>query len=145
MYKRRKRKGQAIVEMAMVFPFFLLIVVCGIIDFGFAFYNYQTLQQIANDTAQWAAESLKDENNISAITEYANKLKPTWWSGTYTVGTPTWTDLTTTGKLINVNVSYTSPAYTPFYQTMFSATTGNNGIQLAAVASYKRLTQLKRY
>jgi len=145
MYKRRKRKGQAIVEFAMVFPFFLLIVVGGIIDFGFAFYNYQTLQQIANDTAQWAAESLPDPNNITAITEYANKQRPTWWTGAFTVNTPTWTDLTTSGQLINISVSYTSPAYTPFYQTMFSAATGNNGIQLATTASYKRLTQLKRY
>jgi Flp pilus assembly protein TadG len=145
MYKQRKRKGQAIVEFAMVFPFFLLVVVGGIIDFGFAFYNYQTLQQIANDTAQWAAESLKDETNASAITEYANSLRPSWWTGSFTVGTPTWVDLTTTGKIINVSVAYTSPAYTPFYQTMFSATTGNKGIQLSATASYKRLTTLKRY
>ena len=88
MYKRRKTKGQAIVEMAMVFPFFLLIVVGGIIDFGFAFYNYQTLQQIANDTAQWAAESLKDVNDTGAIVEYANGMRPTWWTGAYTVSTP---------------------------------------------------------
>lgn len=146
MFKRRKTKGQAIVEMAMVFPFFLLIVVGGIIDFGFAFYNYQTLQQIANDTAQWAAESLKNVNDSGAITEYANSLRPTWWTGAYTVGTPSVTTLPLTGgTMVNIGITYNSPAYTPFYQTMFEATTGNTGIQLAAAASYKRLETLKRY
>ncbi|GAB1353812.1 hypothetical protein MASR1M12_25500 [Erysipelotrichia bacterium] len=42
--KRKKNKGQAIVELALVFPFFLLIILGGIIDFGFAFYNYVTLR-----------------------------------------------------------------------------------------------------
>lgn len=144
MFKRRRKKGQAIVEMAMVFPFFLLIVVGGIIDFGFAFYNYLALQQIANDTAQWAAETRTDEST-GPIVEHANNLRPTWWTGTYTVQTPTWNDLTTTGRYVSVIITYNSPAYTPFYQTIFHATTGNTGIKLAAGASYKKLETLKRY
>lgn len=32
-----RRNGQAIVEMALLVPFFLLVIVGGIVDFGFAF------------------------------------------------------------------------------------------------------------
>jgi len=136
MFKRRKKKGQAIVEMALVFPFFLLIVVGGIIDFGFAFYNYLALQQITNDTAQWAAEIHKDEISADVI-EHGNELKPTWWEGVYNVQPPVWDDLDTGGRYVSVTITYTSPAYTPFYQTMFQATTSVKGINLAAQASYK--------
>ncbi|MBU1107430.1 MAG: pilus assembly protein [Candidatus Riflebacteria bacterium] len=137
MFKRRKKKGQAIVEMALVFPFFLLIVVGGIIDFGFAFYNFLTLQQIANDTAQWAAEKHKEET-AGEILDYGNALRPTWWdAASYIVQAPTWSDLTTGGRSVSIIVTFNSPAYTPFYQTMFQATTGNTGINLAAQASYK--------
>ena len=41
--KRKKKKGQAIVEMAILFPVFLLVIVGGVVDFGFAFYNMRII------------------------------------------------------------------------------------------------------
>lgn len=140
MYRKKKRKGQAIVEMALVFPFFLLIIVGGIIDFGFAFYNFLALQQVVNDTAQWAAESQGKDTvpSSSEITSYANSRRPAWWTGTFTVSPPVIEDLTSTGgKYVSLIMTYESPTYTPFYQIIFEATTGASHIRLAAQAAYK--------
>ena len=137
---RRKRKGQAIVEMALVFPFFLLIVIGGLIDFGFAFYNFLTLQQLANDTAQWAADNNATDGEIS---DYVNNRKPDWWSGVFTVHPVEPTILVTGGETVNVLLSYESPAYTPFYQTMLQATTGHTSVRLATLAAYKKPELIK--
>lgn len=141
MFRKRRRKGQAIVEMALVFPFFLLIVVGGLIDFGFAFYNYLSLQQIANDAAQWGAESLGNGQvqSNSAIVAHANNQRPAWWTGAFTVNTPSLEPLTTdTGSnAIVVSMTYESPTFTPFYQIIFQATSGAPSIRLAARAAYK--------
>ncbi|NCB38106.1 MAG: pilus assembly protein [Erysipelotrichia bacterium] len=136
---RKRKKGQAIVEMALVFPFFLLIIVGGLIDFGFAFYNFLALQQVANDTAQWAAESngkIGVTQNTD-ISQYANSKKPSWWTGTFTVHPVQVESLTTGGQILKVILSYESPTYTPFYQTIFKATTGVGYIKLATLAAYK--------
>jgi hypothetical protein len=139
MFRKKRKKGQAIVEMALVFPFFLLVVVGGLIDFGFAFYNFLTLQQIANDAAQWAAESngTAGVTSQTSISDYANSRRPSWWTGAFTVHPPRITPLTTGGQTITLLVSYESPTYTPFYQTIVSATSGSSSIRLAAAAAYK--------
>ena len=136
----KKRRGQAIVEMALVFPFFLLIVIGGIIDFGFAFYNHLTLQQIANNTAKFAAY-----NNSSTIktSEYANSLKPKWWEGNFSVYPSEPKDMDTGGKVFKVMISYDSPAYTPFYKTMYKAIKGTQYIKLYSQAAYKAPEHLK--
>ncbi|MBI3039858.1 pilus assembly protein [bacterium] len=133
---RKIRKGQAIVELALLFPFFLLIIVGGIIDFGFAFYNFVTLQQIANDTARYGAEGngtsgVSDSNILS----FANSKKPSWWSGTYS---PSVSRVSISGAtVIRVVISYQTPVYTPFYQTLLGSFTSNTFIPLSVVAAYQ--------
>jgi Flp pilus assembly protein TadG len=51
---RRHRKGQALVEFAIVLPI-LLLVLGGIIQFGILFWAQNTVTQIARDTGRWAA------------------------------------------------------------------------------------------
>ena len=131
----RRKKGQAIVEMALLFPFFLLVIVGGLIDFGFAFYNSLTLQQIANDSAQWAAD-----NNIKVnqeIKNYINGRKPGWWQGAFVPAEPEQVVLQSGGTVLRIRINYDSPTYTPFYQTILSGITGAPSIKLAALASYK--------
>ncbi len=133
---KNKKKGQAIVELAVVFPFFLLIILGGIIDFGFAFYNYVTLQGIANDAASWAAEN--SVTGDSAVTNFVNATakKPTWMSKQI-AATVNVVSLPSGVDLVRVNLTYDSPVYTPFYQTMFSATTGSPSIPLGTMAAYQ--------
>ncbi|MCI6283562.1 TadE/TadG family type IV pilus assembly protein [Selenomonas sp.] len=52
----KNRKGQSLIEFAMVFPFFLLALY-GILYFGFLFADYVTLNDIARSTARTAALS----------------------------------------------------------------------------------------
>lgn len=138
MFRRKRKKGQALVEMAMVFPFFLLIIVGGLIDFGFAFYNYLTLQQIANDVAQWAAESNGSIGQPeSSIGPYAFSQKPSWWTGNFTVHPPQTIQVSNNENVIKIGMTYESPTYTPFYQIIFKAGSGSTSIKLSTIAAYK--------
>lgn len=51
---RRRRKGQALVEFAIILPL-LLLLVGGIIQFGVLFWAQNTLTQVTRDTGRWAA------------------------------------------------------------------------------------------
>ena len=51
---RRSEKGQAMVEMALVLPI-LLVLVGGIMDFGWLFYNQLALNNAAREGARYAA------------------------------------------------------------------------------------------
>lgn len=57
--KKRKESGQAIVEFALVLPLFLLLVM-GIIDFGWLFYNYTTFENSARNAARIACVEYED-------------------------------------------------------------------------------------
>ncbi|MBF0499515.1 MAG: pilus assembly protein [Candidatus Riflebacteria bacterium] len=142
---RKKRRGQGMVELAFLFPFFLLVIVGGIIDFGFAFYNLVTLQEIANDAAQFAAESNGHSgvSDVTAIQAHVNASVPQWW-GTVTASS---TDIVIPGSnpattCKRVLLSYPSRTYTPFYQTMLHAVAGSTAINLQAVAVYQVPTSL---
>lgn len=50
----KRQKGQDIVEFALLLPIFLLVL-CGIIYFGFMFGDYQTVQGIVRNAAREAA------------------------------------------------------------------------------------------
>ena len=144
--RRRRKSGQAIVEMAVLFPFFLLIIVGGIIDFGFAFYNFLSLQQIANNAAQFAAEGKSDglaspdsPPNDAQVIEFITSKKPQWWTGT--LQTHPIISVTTSDGLAQIKkvyITYESPVYTPFYQTMLGSLTGNGSIRLTVLAAYQR-------
>lgn len=131
----KRKKGQAIVEMALLFPFFLLVIVGGLIDFGFAFYNAITLQQIANDSAKWAAD--KNITSDEVINNFISGRKPDWWQGSFRVESIEQVALPSGGTTLRILIKYESPTYTPFYQTMLKGITGAPSINLAALASYK--------
>lgn len=48
-----REKGQALVEFALVLPI-LLMLLCGIIDFGWIYYNQITLNNAAREGARYA-------------------------------------------------------------------------------------------
>lgn len=135
---KRRRRGQSLVELAILMPFFMLIIVGGIIDFGFAFYNMLTLQQLANDAASWAAETNGLEGqDQSSVFAYINSKKPAYWSGTLTPGYTNNVPLDTGGKAVRVTITYENPFYTPVYQTLLQTITGNTFLTLSALAVYQ--------
>ncbi|HOT30242.1 MAG TPA: pilus assembly protein [Candidatus Ozemobacteraceae bacterium] len=142
--RRAGSRGQVLVEMAVVMPFFLLVILGGIVDFGMAFHNFVVLQQIADDTARYAAEENGPHGftTVGPISRYAQTRKPSWWTGTFIVHPPEIIPLETpaessTPKAVRVTISYCSPTYTPFYHTMFNAVSGFSSIRIQAAAAYK--------
>lgn len=51
---RRSEKGQAMVEMALILPV-LILIIGGIVDFGWLFYNKLALNNAAREGARYAA------------------------------------------------------------------------------------------
>jgi Flp pilus assembly protein TadG len=68
----KKRKGQSVVEFALVLPLFLLIMF-GVIYTGMLFHDYITVSNIARTSAREAAVTAKDEYGTIA-THYEGQL-----------------------------------------------------------------------
>ena len=159
MKTTERKKGQSIVEMALLFPLFLLIVVGGIIDFGFAFYNVVALQQLASDAASSASENVAtrlsrinpsnealrnqasvkqtvDQDTLNYIYNYSSP--PINWheAGIYNAVTE-WLPMTDGSQMVRVSLEYRSKTYTPFYQTFVNAATGSDSITLRTQAVFK--------
>ncbi len=72
MKKRRTRRrlrgedGQAMLEFALVLPIFLLIL-CGILDFGWLYYNQLALNNICREGARYAVVSTAENHDTSGI------------------------------------------------------------------------------
>lgn len=63
LQRMRDRKGQGSLEFAFVFPFFVLMIF-GIMYFGFLFADYSTLNDIARSTARAASISSQPDDTI---------------------------------------------------------------------------------
>ena len=75
-FKSRKEKredGQAMVEFALVLPIFLLIL-CGIIDFGWLFYNQLSLNNACREGARYAVVNTAEGASTQAIEEHIENL-----------------------------------------------------------------------
>ena len=59
---KKDQKGQSMVEFAVIFPFFLFLIL-SIAYFSFAFADYLQLQHIARDSARMASIAAGDKNN----------------------------------------------------------------------------------
>ena len=58
--KRRRERGQSLVEFALVLPI-LLMLLCGIIDFGWVYYNQIALSNAAREGARYAVIHYDDK------------------------------------------------------------------------------------
>jgi len=134
---RKKREGQVIFEAALVFPFFLLIVIGGIIDFGVAFYNLISIQQIAEDAVKFASEEASRGNfSDQAVRDFIFARKPAWWDGNFVI--PPIEEIQSSdgeAKIKKIKIVYGSPMYTPFYISMLKAASGDRVLQLSVFAA----------
>ena len=62
----QREDGQAMVEFALILPIFLLIL-CGIIDFGWLFYNQLSLNNVCREGARYAVVNTADNADTQAI------------------------------------------------------------------------------
>ncbi len=147
------------VELCLVLPILIIVLLGGIIDFGYAFYNYITLQQLTNDTAMFASSPYVPitEQNASgtseigqsdqAIIEYVKAHKPPMWEF---VGTPSPVHnnlfvtlpapFKTADGLANVRrvtMDYRSPLLTPFWKSVATYSRWKEGIPLRTSSAFQ--------
>ena len=66
MRRRRRNSGQSLVEFALVLPVFLLLL-GGIIDFGFMFYSRITVINAAREGARSAVTAIDNPTSIPSL------------------------------------------------------------------------------
>jgi Flp pilus assembly protein TadG len=129
--RRRRTRGQALVEFALVLPIFMLLVT-GMLDFGFALYSRMTVINAAREGAR-AAVTAADKTLIpvlvsSAVDRADNGLtlgKSAACVAIATIPAPCrFTSsgpgtLAKPGDAVNVSVTYT---YQTFFPLFFGAT-----------------------
>lgn len=77
MSKKDKREdGQAMVEFALILPIFLLIL-CGILDFGWLFYNQLSLNNACREGARYAVVNTAEDANTQAIINHIENATTT--------------------------------------------------------------------
>lgn len=72
---RKREDGQSALEFALILPI-LLIVVCGIIDFGWLLYNQLAVSNTARESARFAVVNASTTTGPALITAKANAIAP---------------------------------------------------------------------
>ena len=73
---KKREDGQAMVEFALILPIFLLIL-CGIIDFGWLFYNQLSLNNACREGARYAVVNTADDASTQAIKNHIENTTTT--------------------------------------------------------------------
>ena len=73
---KKNEDGQAMVEFALILPVFLLIL-CGIIDFGWLFYNQLSLNNACREGARYAVVNTADDASTQAIINHIENTTTT--------------------------------------------------------------------
>ena len=105
----KQRKGQSLVETALVIPI-LLLILTGIIDFGMLFNNYLVVSNASREGARSAAIGSTDAQINTVVNNVASTLDP----AKLTVNiTPDQTAGRSTGSSVVVTVQYKYSMITP--------------------------------
>ena len=91
--KFRREDGQAMVEFALILPIFLLIL-CGIIDFGWLFYNQLSLNNACREGARYAVVHTAENADTQSIINHIENMSTTVFAN----------------DAVDITVEYTSPA-----------------------------------
>lgn len=91
--KFKGEDGQAMVEFALILPIFLLIL-CGIIDFGWLFYNQLSLNNACREGARYAVVHTADNADTGAIINHIENTTTTVFAN----------------DGIEIDISYSSPS-----------------------------------
>lgn len=91
-FLQRREDGQAMLEFALILPIFLLIL-CGIIDFGWLFYNQLALNNICREGARYAIVNTAADHSTDEIMRHIDN----YIEGSYSLGE------------VDVTVTYTKP------------------------------------
>ncbi len=110
----KHEKGQAMVEFALVLPL-LILLLCGIIDFGWLFMNQSLLDNASRETTRYMTMNYDDTltnsaNQTVALTEMKSVLGTSVLSGSSLTLT---LSVNTTDNSITITASYPLQTLTP--------------------------------
>lgn len=71
--KLKNEDGQAMVEFALCLPI-LLLILCGIIDFGWMFYNQLALNNVCREGARYAVVNTAEDHSTDAIERHIESV-----------------------------------------------------------------------
>jgi Flp pilus assembly protein TadG len=109
---QKNQKGQAVVELALTLPI-LLLVVCGIIDFGWMMGNKLLLTYCSREGARYGAVAALQPNSVSLITQRVINSAPTYLQSGMAVNVTFSNPADIANGDVIVNVSYNVDALTP--------------------------------
>lgn len=124
MLQRRNKhnnRGQSMVELALVMPI-LLLVVCGIIDFGWLFSNNMITSYASREGARLGTIVADQSDAVAQVKDRVMEVTPAFAHGGLTVTTTFTNTASPADGDVKVSVSYTFPLLTPFAQTIFGKT-----------------------
>lgn len=113
-----RKKGQALVEMALVLPFLLLIVI-GIIEMGWLFHNQLTVQNLSREIARHISVGGSESEAVSKAHDVAAQLNQERIS---IVISPAASERTR-GTSLKVRVMYEHQTITPFLSGILGSAT----------------------
>ncbi len=111
----RRESGQSMVEMALITPL-LLLLLCGIIEFGIMFGTQLTIQNDSREGARYAAIHAS-ESGVEDTIEMMLGTNAITSGKNITV---TFTDATRKSGFVTVTVTTTIPAITPVGYMVFN-------------------------
>lgn len=124
MLKNRKKgeKGQAMVEFALILPL-LILLLCGILDFGWIFGNQLTLNNAVREAARNTSINFDETKAPSDAFNYAlaYDVISSRTGGVLDIDNMTIPVPTQTGDTITVSASYPLQILTPFLSTILGS------------------------
>lgn len=107
-----RKRGQAMVEFALVLPI-LLIILLGIMEFGLVFHEYLVVTHAAREGARVAVLGGTDAEILSTVTSAADSIDRGSLTTTIVPG------VRVRGEQVTVQVTNAVPLITPLFSAIF--------------------------
>ena len=129
----KREDGQSMVEFALILPL-LILILCGILDFGWIFGNQLTLNSAVREAARYTAINY-DESKASTDTANYSLADTTVRDRAALLDNDKLTvyPLEVSGETVTVSANYPLPILTPFLSTIL----GRDEFQLDAETSMR--------
>lgn len=124
---RKTDRGSAVVEAAILIPFFVLLTI-GVVDIGRAFYDSAKVQEAAQEGAYFA--SLNPDSPADAIARAEETIESPNFSGSVAITCPT-------SDQVTVTVTHTFDIIIPIVSSFLGDTLDLSHSQTAQVLSSK--------